>query len=174
MSDPTEAEAARLEGKRREKVKDLGDMLYFLSQKLTLDNLQSDKDRYQNMEDVLKRSITTKMSSPWEINNMKRTWDFFMRYGYGKIVVPTDFTPADYGKPKGYPLWVEKGKQIVALAERAFALANQRMIDKHEAKFEDDDKEEGGEVVYDKYGNVVGKGPGGKVVGSGRRRYSVR
>jgi len=39
------------------------------------------------------------------------------------------------------------------------------MIDEHEAKFEDDDKEESGDVVY---------GPGGKVVGNGRRRYSVR
>jgi len=161
-----DAETKEREVNRMKRVKQFGDMLlYAFLQKVHLGTPPVATTRYNYTVDRLNNMNTSKMSNPREIEFMKNLYSNFMHNAYGSAIFPDELRPADYGHPKAYGVYIEKGKAIIALAEQAFADANKRMIDEHEAKFEDDDKEESGDVVY---------GPGGKVVGNGRRRYSVR
>jgi len=100
--------------------------------------------------------------SPAELEQLQEEIDFFFRRAYGGYIAREDIDPSEQDR---YDAFVDDAMKIQALAKKAFAAAKQRTNEKYEAKFEDDDKEEAGEVVY---------GPGGKVVGKGRRRYSVR
>ena len=118
------------------------------------------KDYFQRLR-ALSMGINPVLS-PADLERFQEEIDFFMQRGYGGYLAVEDIYPQD----KEYFLkYVEDAKAIQALAQQALEAARRRTNQKYEAVFEDDDKEEGGEVAY---------GPGGEVVGKGRRRYSVR
>lgn len=167
MSDPkrpkTEADAVADENEKRrlaEVMDEFARRWRFLYEKSLITNRNQYADYTKRLE-ALEMGINPVLS-PEELQQFQEEIDFFFQRAYRSYIAREEIEPRGQDR---YDAYVDDARKIQALATRAFAAARLRTNKKYEAVFEDDDKEEAGEVVY---------GPGGKVVGSGRRRYSVR
>jgi hypothetical protein len=100
--------------------------------------------------------------SPGELQDFQEEIDHFMGRAYGGFIDINDIYSPDQER---FLTYVDDAKLIQALAQRALQAARQRTNKQYEAVFEDDDKEEGGDVVY---------GPGGRVMGKGKPHHMSR
>ena len=166
MSDPkrpkTEAgvEADEKEKRRLEDVNNTFDRRYKYLYNVSPINKEGNYKDYFDRLRALSMGINPVLS-PADLEQFQEEIDFFMRRGYGGYLAVEDIYPPD----KEYFLkYVEDAKAIQALAQKAFEAARRRTNQKYEAVFEDDDKEEAGDVVY---------GPGGIVMGKGKPNHHM-
>ena len=167
MSDPkrpkTEAgvEAEQKELKRRDAVQDEFFRRWrYLYEKSLISNRNNYNDYYKRLE-ALELGLNPVLS-PGELQDFQEEIDHFMRMAYGGYIDINDIDSPDQAR---YETYVDDAKIIQAMAMRALQAARRRTNRKYEAVFEDDDKEEGGEVVY---------GPGGRVMGKGKPNHMSR
>jgi len=156
MSDPKRPKTEDDENEKR-RIEDVNrrfDIQYrFLYDISPISKESNYRDYFQRLR-ALDMSLNPVMS-PNELEDFNRDINLFMEQGYGGYKSIDDIDPKDRGYFEQY---VNDAKIIQALAQKALETARRRTNKKYEAVFEDDDKEEAGDVVY---------GPGGRVVGSG-------